>query len=305
MEVVTELGEQTGPSAVALGYFDGVHIAHAAVIRAMKEAEGIATVLTFRLGAQLPDSKAGMRPILTPEQRLERLERLGVERVVIPPFEEIAAIPAEEFFRRVLVEQLHARAVVCGFDYSFGRGAAGTPELLERLCREEGIGLTVVPPMEWEGEPVSSTRIRRLLEMGDLPGANALLGYPYYVLGPVIHGRSLGRTLGFPTLNQQLRPEQALPRFGVYNSRTEIEGIAYRSITNIGVKPTIEGERLPLAETHLLDTEGDFYGKTARVSLLEMTRPERKFGDLQELQDTVQQDIARRRALCDDSVTFS
>ena len=305
MEVVTELGEQTGPSAVALGYFDGVHIAHAAVIRAMKEAEGIATVLTFRLGAQLPGSKAGMRPILTPEQRLERLERLGVERVVIPPFEEIAAIPAEEFFRRVLVGQLHACAVVCGFDYSFGRGAEGTPELLGRLCREEGIGLTVVPPMEWEGEPVSSTRIRRLLEMGDLPGANALLGYPYYVLGPVIHGRSLGRTLGFPTLNQQLRPEQALPRFGVYNSRTEIEGIAYRSITNIGVKPTIEGERLPLAETHLLDTEGDFYGKTARVSLLEMTRPERKFRDLQELQDTVQQDIARRRALCDDSVTFS
>ena len=301
MEIVTELREQPGPSAVALGYFDGVHTAHAAVIRAMQEAAGeaVSTVLTFRLGKRVPDNKAGMRPILTPEQQLEQLERLGVERVLLPAFEEIAYILPEVFFRQVLAEQLHAQVIACGYDYSFGKGAAGTPKLLEQLCGEAGIALRVLPPMTQGGEPVSSTRIRRLLEAGALPEANALLGYCYYVLGPVVRGRSLGRTLGFPTLNQRLLPEQALPRFGVYNSWTEIEGRQYRSITNIGIKPTIEGAREPLAETYLLDAEGDFYGRIARVSLLSMTRPERKFRDLDELCSTVHGDIAHRRSLND------
>ena len=192
------------------------------------------------------------------------------------------------------MDKLHARRLSCGYNYTFGQGAAGDTGLLRRLCAEQGVELNICPRLERDGELVSSSTIRELLGAGRIPEANALLGYRYYILGEVIHGRSLGRTLGFPTLNQVLSRPCVVPAHGVYNSVTWVRGKRYRSITNIGVKPTIEGERAPLAETYMLGAEGDFYGETARVELLEHTRPEQKFSSVEELREIVQRDISRR-----------
>ena len=283
-------------SAVALGFFDGVHIAHAEVIRRITgNSDGaVSTVLTFRSEGKGFWRKAGVKHILTEQQKLERFSALGVEKVVMPEFCRISELSPIDFFQEILVKRLHAVKLSCGFDYTFGKNASGNADMLRRLCIQAGISLEVVPSMELDGIPVSSTRIRELLLKGEIPDANRLLGYCYYITGEVVHGRSLGRTLGFPTLNQILREDQVIPKFGVYNSTAEIGGQHYKSITNIGVKPTIQGERAPLAETYLLDASGDFYGKTARVELLRMTRPEQRFDTLDELRMAVHRDIANR-----------
>jgi len=295
MQTDWEITEAPGKSSVALGFFDGVHLAHAAVIRAAVGGapEGaLPTVLSFK---SIPDSKAGARVILPLEQRLARFEALGVQRAILPDFAQVAQMDPEAFFQEILVDKLHAALLSCGYDYTFGKNAAGDAGLLQKLCAREGIRLVVLPPFARGGSPVSATRIRHLLAEGDIPGVNALLGYQYYILGKIIHGKHLGRVLGFPTLNQRLEENQALPKFGVYNSTTEVLGRVYKSVTNIGVKPSIEGDRAPLAETYLLDANADFYGQTAQVFLLEMTRPEQKFPSLEVLRSTVLHDISVRR----------
>lgn len=289
-----DLDSSEESTAVALGFFDGVHKAHAQVIGAVTASSLVPSVLTFCIGEHTPRNKFGVRTILTDEQKLERFKALGVQKVWMPPFEELADLSPEDFFREILLNRLHARELSCGYDYTFGRNAAGGVELLSRLCDESGVRLSVLPAFDQDHTLVSSTAIRKFLLDGDVPAATAQLGYPYYILGEVVHGRSLGKTLGFPTLNQPFLSTQLVPRYGVYNSTTEIAGQIYASITNIGVKPTIEGERAPLAETYLIGGEGDFYGEVARVALIEMTRPERKFESLDELRDTVHRDIAAR-----------
>lgn len=297
MEVVNGLPQVMDPSAVALGYFDGVHLAHQQVIRSavnQKAAGLIPTVMCFRTSLRRPENKDTGRLILTEEQKLEQFARLGIERVFLPDFAEIADMTAAHFLQEILQKRLSAAAISCGYDYSFGQGGRGDVSLLRRFCHEKGLGLEVLQPVLLHGETVSSTAIRQALLEGDIPRANELLGYDYYILGEVVHGRSLGRTLGFPTLNQPFGEDQLVPRYGVYNSRTKIGGSDYRSITNVGIKPTISGLRAPLAETHLLGGQGDWYGKVARVSLLEMTRPEKKFSGVEELKQVVLADIARR-----------
>lgn len=294
MQVYYNLEKSLEETAVALGFFDGVHTAHAEVIYGARQPGLVWSVLTFRISEGAPANKSGLELILPDAQRLERLESLGVERVYFPAFREMAGLSAEDFFRRILMDKLHARRLSCGYNYTFGQGAAGDTGLLRRLCAGQGIELNICPRLERDGELVSSSTIRELLGAGRIPEANALLGYRYYILGEVIHGRSLGRTLGFPTLNQVLSRPCVVPAHGVYNSVTWVRGKRYRSITNIGVKPTIEGERAPLAETYMLGAEGDFYGETARVELLEHTRPEQKFSSVEELREIVQRDISRR-----------
>lgn len=298
MELITSLSEGNRPCSVALGFFDGVHLAHAQVIRAAVAAAGgkgaIPSVLSFRTQKGRLVNKGNSGYILDEGQKLERFQKLGVEQVFLPEFSDLAQMEAEDFVEDILFARLQARVVACGYDYSFGKDARGRVELLQNCCERAGVTCIVLPQYRLDGEPVSSSRIRDCLLAGEIPQANRLLGYAYEITGPVIHGRSLGRTLGFPTLNQAFSPDRLVPRFGVYNSTTVIEGRVYDSITNIGVKPTIEGVRAPLAETYLLDADGDFYGAFARVTLLELTRPERKFESLEELKQTVHRDIRAR-----------
>lgn len=296
MEICRGILQQKEPSAVALGFFDGVHTAHAQVIRAVLGHEGcVPTVLTFSADTVLPVSKSGSGLLLTEDQKRRRIEALGVERLFEPSFSEIGMLSAEEFFFEALHTRLRAQVISCGYDYRFGKGAKGDVSLLQRLCKENHVRLIVTPCCSDHGITVSSSEIRRAILSGDMTRANELLGYRYTIDGTVVHGRSLGRTLGFPTLNQHLWEGLLLPKFGVYASITKIGGRTYRSITNIGVKPTIEGERAPLAETYMLDAEGDFYGQEASVSLLHMSREECRFSGIEELKQTVLRDIAYRR----------
>lgn len=293
MQVFYELIPQNRPTAIALGLFDGVHTAHARVIRAATEyPELTPTVLTFRTGV-LPN-KAAQPGILSEEQRLERISLLGIGQTFLPDFRCIADMSPEDFFEKILRKTLHAHALSCGYDYTFGKAASGNAKLLAQLCEHSGIRLSILPRIECNGRPISSTAIRAFLQNGDIPAANALLGYRYTLVGKIFHGRSLGRTLGFPTINQYFSAGQLIPKYGVYHTTASIDGICYPGITNIGVKPTVTGENLPLAETHLIGAQGNFYGKCARIEFLKMTRTEQKFESIEALRDRVQQDIRER-----------
>lgn len=279
-------------SAVALGMFDGVHRGHRRVIEAAAAYEGLCcAVLTFTTRHQRPAKKIHQRDILTVDGRVAMLEKLPVERVYLPDFDDLKSMPPDCFITEVLQNTLHAKAVCCGEDFRFGRNAAGNVSYLSDCCRRLGIQVTVVPPVMDEGSPVSSTRIRQALQKGDISTANRLLGYHYFVEGEVIYGRQLGRQINCPTINQALDPRICIPQFGVYVSTTHVDGVDYPSITNIGVKPTIEGERTPLAETHVIGINQMLYGRVLRVTLYQFIRKEERFDSIEELSHSIHRDI--------------
>ena len=252
---VTEFGKNT---AVALGLFDGVHLGHRAVIEcatSQKKNGLVPAVLTFSTDHLIPRRKQGMKRILTDRLRFAYLEQLG------------------------------------GYDVRFGKDAAGDIHLLRTLCDRFGIRLLAVPVLLDEGKPVSSTRIRHCLAEGDIPVANRLLGYDYCIDFEVAHGLEIGRKIGIPTINQ-IYPEQfVIPRFGVYASYAIVEGKRYKSITNVGVKPTIAGERFPLAETYIIGVGAHLYGQNIKVSFKEFVRGERKFAGIDELAAEIRANI--------------
>ena len=204
-----------GGTAVAMGFFDGIHIGHRAVIEGAVEwarAHGAApAVFTFHLPT---DSRMKGRRLLATEEKHALVENLGVEYYLCPDFEEIRAMTPEQFVYGI-VQDCHARALVCGENFTFGAKAAGNPDLLRKLCAPLGVEVIVVPMAQFEEKPVSSTRIRTALEGGDIPAANAMLGMPYAIRFAVQHGAGLGHTLGVPTINQLYPQGFQLPRFGI------------------------------------------------------------------------------------------
>lgn len=302
MVVYDRLVDSDRETAVALGLFDGLHKGHQAVIgRVVAERENglTPTVLTFSTDHVQPARKRGMKKILTRSLFLKALEETGTEILESPPFEEIMGLSPREFVERVLCGRLKAKAVACGRDFRFGKDAAGDLFILRELCGEYGIRLEAVSPLLDGGEAISSTRIRQCLAEGEIETANWLLGRPYSFDFEVAHGNELGRRIGVPTINQ-IFPEQFLvPRFGVYASYTWLEGKWYRSITNVGVKPTIEGNRLPLAETHIIGVDDHLYGQNIQVSLMKFIRPEKKFDSIEALTAEIQANIERIQALLD------
>ena len=283
-------------TAVALGLFDGVHRGHCAVIG--KAVEGkkqglLPTVLTFAVTDVVPKSKKEFRRLISDSEKMQRMEALGVELVVMPNFQTIMLMKAEEFVDEILHQRLRAKVVVTGEDYRFGRGSEGDVSLLEKLCANYGIRVEVVPELMDAGQPISSTRIRECLKRGDVPGANRLLGYPFGFDFTVVYGKQIGRTIGIPTINQEFPLDFILPKFGVYESYVEVYGKHYPAITNIGVKPTIDGERLPLAETHIIGVDDNLYGENIPVRLVRFLRPEKKFENIDSLTAAIRADIAR------------
>ncbi len=294
MFVYDELTGTKAETAVALGFFDGVHRGHRAVIgRAVEEGKNglLPTVLTFSTEHAQPARKRGMKKILTERLFLEAMENMGVEIVETPPFEGIMNLTPREFVEEVLCGCLKAKAVVCGRDFRFGKGASGDLSLLWELCGEYGIRLEAVDPLLDGGKPISSTRIRQCLADGAIETANWLLGYRYSFDFEVAHGNELGRTIGIPTINQIFPEQYLVPRFGVYASYTDLDGRRYKSITNVGVKPTIKGNRLPLAETHIMGVDDHLYGQNIKVSLAKFIRPEKKFASFEELTAEIRANI--------------
>ena len=288
------------PRAVALGIFDGVHIGHRAVISRAVGMEGTtAAVFTFTQPPwELPKNRAW--ELLSGASKETALASLGVTEIFEADFEAIRNMSPEEFVQIILHDILHAKRVCCGFNYHFGREGAGNAALLKELCGRLGIEALVADAVIMDGEPVSSTRIRRHIESGEVQEAARLLGRPFTIDFEVVGGQKLGRLLGTPTINQPLPPHFVRPRFGVYASSVEVDGKVTHGVTNIGVRPTV-GADAPLAETWIPDFSGDLYGKRVPVSLVSFIRPETKFDSVDELQKQIFRDekVARRAVMGD------
>ncbi len=289
------------PAAVALGFFDGVHRGHRRVLgsAAAQRQNGLLPVcLTF---AESPKSVIAGVPspsLMTRTDKLRAMEDIGIDRVIFADFRAVMHLSAREFFRRVLLDALHAKALYCGFNYRFGKNAEGDTAMLEKLCDESGVSLTVVPPETDNGEVVCSTLIKRLIAEGNIRRANALLGSRFGVTEVIRHGRRLGHSLGAPTINQPLTAGLVVPRFGVYVSEVTLEnGARCCGVTNIGIKPTVGGTT-PLWETWMPRyAGGEIYGETADVRLLDFIREERRFGSLDALKEEILQNGAKALAI--------
>lgn len=281
------LGRAEG-TAVAMGYFDGIHIGHRAVIGGAvqwAEAHGAAPALfTFRLPVE--NRMKGKR-LLSTRDKHALIESLGVQHYLTPDFEDIKGLTPEQFVQRIL-ECTRARALFCGENFTFGARAAGDPETLRELCAPLGVEVMVLPMAQFEGKPVSSTRIRTALEGGDIPAANAMLGMPYAIRFAVHHGAGLGRTLGVPTINQLYPEGFQLPRFGIYVTRTRIGDVWYPSATGLGTRPTVNSDASKVTcETFIPGFSGDLYGTDPVVEFHAYLSPSKKFDTLDELRDCI------------------
>lgn len=281
-------------TSIALGMFDGVHMGHRRIITAAKNKGtelGISTsVLLF---SSSPHGAAELLPLC---DRLWEMEKLGVHFAYVYDFEELRDKTPEMFVREVLADTIHARAVFAGYNYRFGKVAAGNSDMLIRLCGDHGIFCGITDRVEAYGDAVSSSRVRRLLSVGDIEMANALLEYPYYLRAPILHGKALGRQLGLPTINQVFGDEHALLARGIYYTKTVIDGRKYLSVSNVGVRPTVEHTECVNLETHILDFDGDLYGKTVTVEFYGRGREEMQFADTAALKEEIARDCEKARA---------
>ena len=293
-------------SVVAIGNFDGVHLGHQIVIgRAAEIARGLdakLAVLTFEPHPYQVFHPEAPPFRLTPfRAKARHIEALGVDLLLVLPFDlEFSKLAADDFVRRLIVETLHARHAVVGYDFHFGHKRGGTPDVLRQLGERLGFGVTVVAPLGAAGGTVySSTRIRQDLAEGRAREAAVLLGRPFEIEGRVEMGDQRGRTIDFPTANLRLG-DYLRPAGGVYAVRVEIledEPRRWRDgVANLGTRPTVGGTDLRL-ETHLFDFAGDLYGKHLCVALVEYLRPERKFAGLAELKTQIAADAAQARAI--------
>jgi len=295
------------PLVAAIGVFDGVHRGHRAVLaetlRRARAIGGRAVVVTFdRHPLDTLAPHAAPRCLMTLRQRLERFRGLGLDAAVVLPFtRRVASLPAEDFVERVLVRRLRAAEVVVGWDFHFGRGGTGNGALLERLGPRLGFRAAVMGPVLDRGEPVSSSRIRKLVALGRVAEAGRLLGRPVAIEGKVVRGRRLARRLGFPTIN--IAPaNELLPRFGVYAVRMPPGGRP--GVANLGLRPTVEpGRHAPLLEVHALGSPPRApAGSLVETELLRFMRPEKAFPDLAALTRRIGKDVeAARRYLTNDN----
>lgn len=284
------LPEKSG-TAIALGYFDGLHKGHRNVISlaAAEKENGLTPVcFTFSKSPKSVLNGTQSNALMTNEDKIKTLEGLGIERTYQADFEKIMNMPAKDFAQKILIDTLKAEKLFCGFNYRYGKNGEGSAKTLKSFCESKGIALTIVPATESEGEVVSSTLIRKLIIDGNVKRANELLCSSFGFSSVIEHGKRLGRELGTPTINQPLCSELVVPKFGVYASIVTLEsGETYCGVTNIGIKPTVGGNT-PLCETWMPQYKGgEIYGQSADVRLLEFIRPERKFSGIDELKNAI------------------
>ncbi len=296
-------------TAVAMGKFDGIHVGHRKLLESIlgKKKSGLKTcIFTFDPAPSVLFGLSDGRELSTREEKRLLFEKMGIDILVeFPMTVETAAIPAESFVREYLCGKLCARHIAAGEDVSFGNRGVGDAALLQKLKTELLYELSIIEKVCVGGAEVSSTRIRTLIEAGEMEAANALLGSPYMISGVVAGGRKIGRTIGFPTVNLYPGENKLLPRKGVYFSKVRIldstgklqEGAEsiYAGISNIGYKPTVSDEAVMGVETYLYDFDKVIYGRNIQVELLDFLRPEQKFESLDELKEQLKKDIEAGR----------
>lgn len=282
-------------TAVAIGKFDGVHLGHRKILNEIgkRKKDGLKTcVFTFDPSPVVFFGGGDGKELTTIEEKRKIFEQLGVDILVEFPLNvQTAATDPVYFVREVLCKRMKTRFLAAGADLSFGDRGAGNMELLQRLSPELGFEVQIVEKVRLFGETVSSTLIRKQIERGEISRANHFLGMPYMLTGTVVQGNRIGRTIGFPTLNLLPGETKLLPPNGVYYSEVQMENELYRSISNVGNKPTI-GQNLGCSlETYLYDYQGNAYGKEIRVFLHDYKRRERRFDSLEELRKQLEEDI--------------
>ena len=275
-------------SALALGTFDGVHMGHRAVLKAASEHEN-PIALAFSLPPKAYFFKKGIA-ITDKQQKAMLIKDLGIENTVFLDFPKVKDVSAEDFFALV-VEQYNPKVIFCGKNYTFGKDALGNTRLLSKLCNEKGIELCVCESVVVDDMLVSSSYIRELLKNGEIEKANKLLMSDFSFSAEIIHGDKRGRTIGFPTINQQYPLSCAELKRGVYKSYVYLDGKKYDCISNIGIRPTYKSDTV-LCETYIKGFEKQIYGETVRVYLKEFIREEKKFSGLEELKEAIEKDLS-------------
>ena len=288
---------------IALGFFDGVHLGHAALLRLTRRRAdelGIpAAVLTFDTH---PDTLVYHQPvplINTLEDRKYLMEeKFSMDEVILAHFNRaMMEMPWEAFVEDYLLGELGAKHVVCGHDFSFGYRGQGTPDKLRRLCAQRGVGVNVVDKVSLGGITVSSTHIRQLIRQGDMEAAAQMLGHRHFLSGEVLHGKELGRRLGFPTANLALPEGLIAPAYGVYATLVTLpDGSAHPAVTNVGLRPTVHDQLGRLVEAWILDCTAELYGERIRVEFFTRLRGEKKFDSLEALREEVLRNADETRA---------
>ena len=268
---------------LALGFFDGVHVAHRDLLckaRDIARERGLGFgVFTFKSDGAI---KKDVGRLYNDLEKAEMFESLGADCAVFADFGAISGASPEDFVKKILVGELNCRVCVAGFNFRFGKGASADSTALARLMEEAGGEAAICEEITADGTTLSATLIRGLISDGHIEEANILLGAPYYIKGRVSHGRKDGRRIGFPTANIVIEDGRLVPRRGVYRTATVIDGHIYSGVSNVGVCPTFEGSEVRL-ESHLIDFSGDIYGREIKTYLLGFIRPEMKFSSIEEL----------------------
>lgn len=286
-------------TAVALGYFDGIHLGHRAVLdTALASAEKedlVPVVMLFDIHPRKLIS-GNIPPMLTSEKKKRSLlENMGFT-VVDFDFREAMNYSPDEFIEKILIDCLNARVVTCGFDYHYGKGGKGNAATLRQELEKRGVKVFAKEAVLLDGCVVSSTAIRDFITCGEIEKANAMLGSFFSYDFTVKKGDGIGRVLGFPTMNQFFPEDFIIPKYGVYASRVLLDGRYYPAVTNVGVRPTLDRASMR-SETCILDFCGDLYGKNVEVSLVRFIRDEIKFPDLESLSAQIEKDIIRARSI--------
>ncbi len=286
-----------GPLAIAIGNFDGVHIGHRALLdRLRDEADqrGLGTAVwcfaeppsAYRPGGPVPQ-------LTTLEDKLSLLAQAGIDYCFLGDFPSLRDYSPERFAEEILRDACGCRYIVCGFNFNFGAGGRGTPDTLRALFPD---ACAVVEAVKLGDTTVSSTAIRAALTAGEVERARDMLGRPWSICLPILHGKALGRTIGVPTLNQRFPKGHILPAFGVYATLCTVDGVRYPAVTNVGIRPSVDDGEAVTCESHILGLCADLYGREVRIRFCTYLRPEQKFDSLDELKAAIERDIAATRA---------
>ena len=296
-----EIMAELEPAVVALGMFDGVHLGHRALMtRLLEEAKRLGAIPVVYTFSNHPLDVLGgnVRLLSTVRERNLLLRSLGAQSVESVPFTlEMAHLSTEQFVD-LLAEKWNVRGLVVGYNYTCGDRGAGTPETLREIGFRRGFSVSVVEPVQFEGEPVSSTRIREAVERGDVKLAQTLLVRRYTLSGIVVQNKRIGRRIGFPTANIEQDKRRVIPADGVYATYASVGGMAYRAATNIGTNPTVNGDKRTI-ETYLIDFDSDIYGQELTIAFRKRLRDEVMFDSLEALKEQIQRDVEEAASLKD------
>lgn len=285
-------------SIVTIGTFDGVHLGHQKIIKRLidlKKKEGGETVLfTFDPHPRkvlFPD-QTDLKLITTTEEKCRLLEKLGIDHVLVFPFTKVfSQMHATEYISEIIAKGLHTKSLVIGYDHRFGSNREGNIDTLKELSTTYNFKVEEIPAQEINQLNISSTRIRKAIEEGDVETANAFLGHPFFVTGVVVKGKQLGRTIGYPTANIDVAdPDKLIPKIGVYAVNVILDSVTYKGMLNVGVNPTTDSDNRIKIEVNIFDFDAEIYGRSLSVEFVKWIRDEKKFANLEELKQALAND---------------